>query len=101
MVGVIIYFFLGLIELLLGLRFVFLLLGANPSSAFVAWIYSWSGIFTAPFAGIFGQAPTTAGPGVVAQSVFDWTTLVALIVYGLLGALIGSLFNRWWRPVSY
>jgi hypothetical protein len=101
MVGMIIYVFLGLIELLLGLRFVFLLLGANPASAIVGWVYSWSGIFTAPFAGIFGQTATTAGPGVVSQSVFDWTTLIALIVYGLIGAILGNLFNRWWHPVGY
>lgn len=99
----IVYVILGFIELLLGLRFVFLLLGANPDSGIVSWIYSWSGIFTAPFAGIFGQSTSTAaGPGIVTQSVFDWTTLIALIVYGIIGALIGSIFSHWWhRPVSY
>jgi hypothetical protein len=101
MVGVVVYFIIGFIELLLGLRFVFLLLGANPTSTFVSWVYSWSNIFTTPFAGIFGQAATTAGPGVITQSVFDWTTLIALVVYGLIGALIGGLFSRWWHPVSY
>jgi hypothetical protein len=99
---VIAYVIIGFIELLLGLRFILLLLGANPGSAFVSWIYSWSSVFTAPFAGIFGQTATTAGPGVVSQSVFDWTTLIALIIYGIIGTIISGFFNHWWRrPVSY
>lgn len=98
----ILYVIIGLIELLLGLRFVFLLLGANPASGIVSWVYSWSSIFTSPFAGIFGQTATTAGPGVVSQSIFDWTTLIALVVYGIIGTIIAGAFSHWWRrPVGY
>ncbi|HSE61498.1 MAG TPA: hypothetical protein VLA88_04355 [Candidatus Saccharimonadales bacterium] len=99
----IIYVILGFIELLLGFRFVFLLLGANPESAIVGGVYAWSGIFTAPFAGIFGQAVTTApGVGVVTQSVFDWTTLIALAIYGMIGAVVIGASSHWWRrPTGY
>jgi len=84
----------GFIEVLIGLRFIFLLLGANPASGFVQWIYDWSAPLVAPFAGVFGHAATVRGPGVVIPSVFDWAALVALIVYGLILALLGRVFAR-------
>lgn len=77
-----------LIEALIALRLVFRFVGANPANGFVDWIYDWSTPFVTPFAGIFGQDATVAGKGVVANSVFDWTALVALIIYGLVGGLI-------------
>ena len=89
-----VYAVFGAIGLLTGLRFVFLLVGANPASPFVAWIYNWSEPFVAPFAGIFGQQSAVAGQGVVAQSVFDWTTLVALIVYAVVATLLARLLDR-------
>lgn len=95
MVSVIIYVIGGFIGILVGLRFLFRLLGANPGSAFVQWIYDWSTPFVAPFAGIFGQESTIlTGPGVVTTSVFDWTALIALIIYGLVVALISRALAR-------
>ena len=94
MVAIFIYLVFGIIELLLIFRFVLLFLGANAANAFVAWIYDWSTPFVAPFANIFGQHVTTAGQGVVVQSIFDWTTLIALVVYGLIGALLVRLFAQ-------
>lgn len=90
----IIFTIMGFIEGLVALRFLFRLLGANPVNAFVGWIYSWSTPLVTPFAGIFGQNPTIAGTGVVTTSVFDWTALIALVVYALIGALIASAFIR-------
>ena len=84
----------GFIEALVGLRFLFRLLGANPDSGFVTWIYSWSTPFITPFAGIFGQDATLTGQGVVTESVFDWSALVALIVIGVIVALIGRASGR-------
>ena len=54
MIARILYIIIGIIEAIIGLRFVFLLIGANPSSQFVSWIYSWSNPFVAPFAGNSG-----------------------------------------------
>lgn len=88
MIAGILYAIVGFIEVLLGLRFLFRLLGANPGSAFVELIYDWSTPLVTPFAGIFGQEATVTGPGVVTQSVFDWTALIALIVYALIGAVL-------------
>ena len=93
----ILYTIVGFIEALLGLRILLRLLGANPGSLFVGWIYGWSTPFVLPFAGVFGQEATIAGPGVVTQSVFDWTALIALVVYGIIGALISSWIIRRYR----
>lgn len=94
MIAGFVYAVAGFIELLIGLRFLFRLLGANPASAFVNWIYEWSTPFVVPFAGIFGQDATVAGEGVVTASVFDWTALVALIVYGFIAAVISRIGRR-------
>lgn len=93
MISRILVIVLGIIETLIALRFVLLLIGANPTSQFVSWIYSWSNPFVAPFAGIFGQhaTSTAAGQGVAVQSIFDWTALIALVVYGLIGAVFARL----------
>lgn len=84
----------GFIEILIGLRLLLRLLGANPNSEFVNWVYEWSTPFVAPFAGVFGQEATITGPGVVASSVFDWTALIAFIVIGIAVSFIGRIFAR-------
>jgi len=94
MISGIIYLIGGIIESLVGLRFLFEILGANPNSPFVMWIYDWSTPLVAPFAGIFGQDPVITGAGVVAASVFDWTALVAFIVYGIIFSLMSALVVR-------
>ncbi len=91
MLAGLVYLIFGIIEILLGLRFVLLLLGANAASPFVSLVYSWSGPFVAPFAGIFGQHVTIGGPGVVQQSILDWTTLIALVIFAIIGAVLARL----------
>lgn len=76
----------GLIELLLVFRFFFRLLGANPANGFVSWIYSVSHPLVAPFADIFGQPVATNG--VVVRGVFEWASIIALILYGIVGSLL-------------
>lgn len=76
-----IYYVLGVIEVLLAFRFLFRLLGANPKSGFVALIYSISGILTAPFKGIFNSYATE---GLYSRSVFEPSTVIALIVYPII-----------------
>ncbi len=96
MIVAIISFLFGAIEVLLGFRFLFLLFGANPFVPFVAWIYNTSYIFVAPFAGIFGQPGTAVVPAGTIHSVFDFTTLVVLLIYAAIGGLLIGLFSR--RP---
>jgi len=73
----VIYFIFGVVEVLLAMRFVLLLLGANPDSPFVSLIYGLSGIFVLPFQGIFGE-PRFDG------SVLEWSSLVGIVVYLLI-----------------
>ncbi len=79
--GYVIYFILGIIEVLLVFRFVLKFTGANPLSAFVSLIYSLSQLLIAPFMGIFPQATTQ---GAVTTAVFEPATIVAMIVYAVL-----------------
>jgi hypothetical protein len=88
----VVYYIGGVIIALIALRFIFLLLGANKGSGFVDFIYNVSGIFVAPFVGIFGE-PTFG------VSYFETSSLVAIIVYGLITVGIGKLFTLN-RPVN-
>lgn len=76
-----IYFVLGVIEVFLLFRLLLKLLGANPASGFVNFVYDISGIFVAPFNAIFSSTTTE---GDVTTGVFEPATLVAAIVYAVL-----------------
>ncbi len=76
-----IYFIFGILEVLLAFRLVFKLTGASLGSSFVRIIYSITGIFILPFEGIFRRG---FAQGVETTSVLEPSTLVAIIVYGLL-----------------
>ncbi len=67
---------LGLLEILMGLRFVLKLIAANPASGFGSLIYGISGVFVAPFVGLI----TTPASG---NAILDVTTLIAMAVYAL------------------
>lgn len=90
MITRLLYIIGGFIEILLGLRILFRLLGANPDSAFVSWVYSWSTPFVRPFAGIFGQDATVTNVGTVTAGVIDWSAVIAFIVIGAIVAVIGG-----------
>jgi len=77
----VIYYVLGFLEILLAFRFVFKLLGANPGSSFVAFIYSITQIFMAPFTAIFRAAVTQ---GIETKAVLEPSTIIAMIVYALI-----------------
>jgi len=88
----IVYYVLGLVEIVLALRLILKLLGANPASGFVSLVYSVTGVFIAPFAAIFPVATTE---GVSATAVLEPATIIAMIVYALvawgISALIGII----------
>ena|SRR5579872_5161010 len=82
----IIYYVLGIIEVLLGFRFILKLLGANPATGFVSFIYSISGVFMAPFRAVF---PTAAQGG----SVLEWSVILAAVVYLVIAWGLASLLK--------
>lgn len=73
----IMYTLLGILEILLGLRFVLKLIAANPDSGFTIFIYGITGLFVSPFNTLVGT-PAFGG------SSFELTTLIAMAVYALL-----------------
>jgi len=83
----IINFFVGIAELILGLRVLFLLLSANPNSGFVNWIYKTSDSLISPFRGIFNAQ--TIGRG----HILDVSALLAMIIYALFGYVLVSLVH--------
>ena len=70
----IVWYILGIIEILLAFRFVLKLLGANSGAGFTSFIYTVTGPFAAPFVAVF-RASKAQG------SVFEWTTILAMFVY--------------------
>ncbi len=85
-----VYYIAGVVETLLAFRFVLKIMGANQGSPFVSFIYTVSGMFVAPFRGIFRSAVTE---GIETMSVFEPATLFAVLVYGVLAVGIVKLVN--------
>ena len=77
-----IYFLVGSLEVLLGLRFVLRLSGANTQNAVSQFIAMLSAPFIAPFSTLFVSPVTGDG-----ANIFDLNVLIAMIVYPLLGWL--------------
>jgi uncharacterized protein YggT (Ycf19 family) len=73
----IVWYLLSFLEVLLAFRFVLKLMGANPEAGFTSLIYAITWPFTAPFLAVFSR--TT-----VQGSIFEWTTLLAMLVYWLI-----------------
>ncbi len=82
----VIWYIAGFIIVLLLLRIVLFLLGANQGTGFVDFIYAVSGVFAAPFSGIF-PAPTYG------KFFFDTASVVAIVVYALVAWGIAKLFT--------
>lgn len=86
MIQRVVYYVGGVLMAILALRLLFQLLGANQGSAFVDVLYGVSGVFVAPFFGIFGD-PTYG------NSQFETSTFVAIIIYGLLTVGVAKLLS--------
>ena len=82
-----IWFIVGVITTLLAIRMLLMLLASNQGNGFVDFVYALSGVFAAPFFGVFGYEPSYG------NSVFEVSTLVAILVYLLLGWGIVKLIN--------
>lgn len=80
-----IWYVVGLIEVFLLARLVFLLLGAN-TTGFTSFLYGLTDPFVAPFRGIF---PSPGGSG----GYFSTATILAMILYALIGWGISALID--------
>lgn len=81
----IVWYLLSILEVLLAFRFVLKLMGANPVAGFTSFVYSATWLFSAPFLSVFSK--TT-----VQGSVFEWATLLAMLVYWIIAFAIVKLF---------
>lgn len=80
----VVWYIAGLLEALLVFRFLLKLFGANPTAGFTSLIYGVTQPFAAPFLSVFKITK-------VAGSVFEWTTILALVVYWLIAMAIAKL----------
>ena len=73
----------GLVQLVIGLRFVLLLLDAREANGLVSGILSLSQVFVAPFDGILRTDALHA-----AGSIFDVTAIVAMVGWTVLELIV-------------
>lgn len=82
----VIWYILGVIEVLLVFRVILKALGANPYSGFANLIYTLSDPLAIPFRGIFQIS-------VVSGSVFEWSTIIAGAVYAIVAYGLVQFFQ--------
>jgi hypothetical protein len=82
----VIWFILGVIEVVLAFRVILKMLGANAGSGFTDFIYAVSNPLALPFAGIVG---ITGG----AVNYIEWSTLIAMAVYAIVAYGIVALLQ--------
>lgn len=85
------YFLFGALELLLLIRVVLHLVGANTGNSFANFIDALS----APFVALF--ATLVQNPVLSPTSVLEVTTLIAMLVWAIVGWLVGRLI---WLTLS-
>lgn len=81
----VVWYILGILEALLAFRFVLKLLGANAAAGFTSFVYGVTKPFAAPFLSVFKMTK-------VEGSIFEWTTLLAMLVYWLIAVAIVRMF---------
>jgi len=81
----IVWYILGFIEILLLFRLILKFLGANPEAGFSSFIYGVTYILAAPFLTVFRIT-------YIEGSIFEWTTLLAMLVYWIIAWGIIRLF---------
>ena len=82
----VVWYILGVIEVLLAFRFILKLLGANPEAGFSSFIYGITYIFATPFLSVFRSSRVVEG------SLFEWTTILSMVVYWIVATGIIQLF---------
>lgn len=77
----IVWYIIAILEIFLALRFLLKLLGANAGAGFTQFIYGATWLFAGPFIFVFRASQ-------VQSNVFEWSTLLAMAVYFLIGWMI-------------
>jgi hypothetical protein len=88
----VVWYILGIIELLLGFRVALKALGADQTGGFTSLVYAVSEPFALPFSGVLPAQ-------VRGTSFFEWSTLIAAAVYALLAFGLVHLM-QFMKPVT-
>ncbi len=88
----VVWYILGVIEVLLAFRFILRAMGANPAAGFTSFIYGVTSLFVAPFLAVFRSFRAST-------STIEWSTLLAMLVYWLIAWAIVKIFVMS-KPVS-
>ncbi len=81
----VVWYLVGIVDVLLAFRFLLKLFAANPGAGFTYFIYAATDALTLPFLTVFRMSR-------IEGSIFEWTTLLAIAVYSLIGWGIVKLF---------
>lgn len=73
----VVWFVFGFIEVLIAIRFVLKMLGANSKAGFAQLVYDVSDVLIAPFSTLFDTQR-------VEGAVLEWSALVAIAIYALI-----------------
>jgi hypothetical protein len=79
----IVYFLFGVLELLLAVRFILHLVGANAGNGFASFIYGLSSPFVALFSTLLQN------PVLSPTATLEITTLIAIVVWAIVAWLVG------------
>lgn len=82
----VIWYILGVVEVLLVSRILLKLIGANLNSGFTSFIYSVSAPFALPFRGVLGVTTSM-------DSTIEWSTIIAMAVYAVIAFGLVKLFQ--------
>ena len=80
-IGQVVWLFVGVIEVLIGMRVLLKFIGANPENEFAGLVYNAAGVFLAPFFSLTGSPSSGA-------MVLEIPSLIAMLAYALLGWVI-------------
>ena len=73
------------LEVVLLLRFVFMLIGADPSNIFASFLYALTSVLLFPFSNIVHN------PSLHTNQAFEFTTLIGMAIYALFFWLLSKL----------
>jgi hypothetical protein len=79
------YFLFGILELVLVLRVILHIVGANPDNSFANFIYGLS----SPFVGLF--ASLMQNPALGTTGVLEITTIIAMVVWAIVAWIVARL----------
>jgi hypothetical protein len=83
MVAAVVYYVVGIVALLLGVRFLFQLLGAN-NVGIVTFVYQVTEPFVAPFYGSLGNTV------LYGNARIEWESLFAIIAVAIIGYIVAG-----------